>query len=130
MSARNSVKVVLPSAARTATTSSDVQDNPYHNSAYIVIDATAETATASVVPTIEAYDPVSGKYFVIATMAAVDSVATRAYYVGAKLDGAEADGAGLTSSHNLPLPRKWRITMTAADADSLTYSVSVMYLNS
>jgi hypothetical protein len=122
---RNAVKKIFASAARTATVSSDVISNPGHNSAYIVVDATVEAATASVVPTLQAYDPISGKYFTIATMAAIEAVGTYVYLVGTSQ--AATDGAGVTSVHDLPLPRYWRLTMTHADADALTYSAAALY---
>lgn len=122
---RNGVRQIFASAARTATTSSDVQSNPGHNAAYIVVDATAETGTAQVTPTIEAYDPVSAKYFTIATMGEISATGTYVYLVGSSQ--AATDGAGVTSCHDLPLPRFWRLKMTHADADSLTYSAAALY---
>lgn len=110
--------VLLASAARTATISTADQTNRNGQAVQVVINATAETATASVVPTIEGKDPISGTYYVLLTGAAVDAVGIVALTVG----------LGVTSVTNVAigtvLPKTWRVTMTAADADSLTYSIS------
>lgn len=107
---------LLGSAARTATVSSAAQTNRHHRGVHIHIRATAAAATPSVVPTIEGYDETSGTWYTILTGAAITGVSTVTLKVY----------PGITASANVAvsdvLPRTWRLTMTAADADSLTYS--------
>ena len=128
---RNRNVVVFASAAYAVADAreSDWIDNPDHNSAYIVVDCTVDAASGSMVATIEGYDPTSAKAYVVATMGAVASVSTMVDLVGSKVAAAEDDGAGVTLCHDLPLPRKWRVVMTHADTDSLTYSVAACYVN-
>ena len=69
------------------------------------------------VPTIEGYDEVSGQWVTLLTGAAITGTGTTTLTLY----------PGVTVSANVAvsdvLPRTWRVTMTAADADSLTYSV-------
>lgn len=83
----------------------------------VTIHRTAATASPSVVPTIEGYDEVSGQWVTLLTGAAITGTGTTTLTLY----------PGVTVSANVAvsdvLPRTWRVTMTAADADSLTYSV-------
>jgi hypothetical protein len=112
---------VYPSAARTATPTAVTVPVGRYRALHLVIDVTAVTATPSVVCTIDAYDPVSGKYYNLLTSAALtDSGApyTRVLKIGRALTAA----ANLTA--NDVLPSTIRITMTHGDADSITYTVA------
>lgn len=110
---------LLPSAARTAALNTDDQSSAGHRGMIMVIDATAEVDTASVTFTIQGKDGLSGKYFTILASAAVTAVGTTVLRVY----------PGLTASANLiasdVLPATWRLAVTVADADALTYSVGV-----
>jgi hypothetical protein len=108
------------SAARTATPTA-FEFSPRNAKALTVfIDATAVTATPSVVCTIDGKDPLSGKYFNMLTSAAIATVSTKTMRIGPGL----AAVANLTIADFLP--SAMRIVMTHGDADSITYSVSVM----
>lgn len=115
--AENSYDVLLVSGARTATTSSAAQTNRDHRGVKVTIHRTASAATPSVVPTIEGYDETSGQWVTLLTGAAITGTGTTTLTLY----------PGVTASANVAvsdvLPRTWRVTMTAADADSLTYSV-------
>lgn len=113
----NVAGTALASAARTATVSSADLTNLGGRGVHVVLDATVDPGTASVVLTIEGKDPVSGKYYTLLTSAAVTSVSTNIYKVY----------PGLTAATNLTVsdivPKTFRVTVTHADAQSLTYSV-------
>lgn len=111
---------LLASAARTTTTSSSDQTNNYCKGVRVFINATALAATPSVVPTIEVKDPVSGTYTAILTGAAITTAAPT-HVVLTCYPGATV-AANLTAS--IPIGKVWRLTMTAGDADSLTYSAA------
>ena len=117
MARGNIEATLLASAARTATASSADQTNYNGRGALIVIDVTSITATPSLVVTVEAKDALSGKYVTLLTSAAITTVSTVQLAVY----------PGVTAAANLAvsmiLPRTWRVTVTAADADSATYSV-------
>lgn len=120
----NGTLVVLASAARTATTNSEVFTNFGARGILLIVDATVEVDTAEVTPSLQAYDPLSGKYATIWTAAAaISAVGTATYllYPGA------SDG-NMTEVDGIPLPAQFRVVMTAADADSLTYSVGAHLL--
>ena len=109
---------VLASAARTATVSSRDFDNIHHKGAHVVVDVTAVTATPSVVPSIEGKDPTSGKYYTLLTGAAITATGTTVLKI---YPGIATVANGAASD---VLPRVWRVTMTHADTDSITYSVA------
>lgn len=116
--ARNIRGTLLASAARTATVSSS--DIRLYNAkgVRVFIDTSALAATPSVVPTIEVKDPVSGDYTAVLTGAAITT--QPAHVILTVYPGATA-AANLVAS--LPIGGVFRVTMTAGDADSLTYSV-------
>ena len=112
--------VLLASAARTAATTSSI--NTVINSAYrgchIIIDVTVDPASASITPTIQGYDTVSGKYYTLLVGNAIAAVGTTVLRIY----------PGLSASANVIandiLPSKFRVSMAVADTDSMTYSVS------
>jgi hypothetical protein len=106
------------SEARSVTNSADLT-NSQHKGCHVIIDATSITDTPSVVPTIQGRDTVSGKYYTLLTGSAITGIGTTILKVY----------PGLIPAANLVandiLPSKFRILMTHADADSITYSVGV-----
>lgn len=112
---------VYASAARTATPTAVTVQAGRYNYLRLVIDVTAATATPSVVCTIDALSPLSGKYHNLLTSAALTESGvpfTRVLEIGPTLAAANNVAA------NKPLPSTIRITMTHADSDSITYSVA------
>ena len=105
------------SAARTATVSSSDITNLGGKGVIVILDVTASADTPSITLKIEGKDPVSGKYYTILESAAVTATSTNIYRVH----------PSLTAASNLiakdAIPKTFRITMTHADADSITYSV-------
>lgn len=117
--ARNISGTLLASAARTATVSSSDITNYGAKGVRVFINATALAATPSVVPTIEVKDPVSGVYTAVLTGAAITTAAPT-HVVLTVYPGATV-ATNVTASN--VIGKTWRVTMTAGDADSLTYSV-------
>jgi len=109
--------LVFSSSARTTSVNSPDIRNDRGTGLILVIDATAASATPSVVFTIEGKDPVSNKYYTILASAAITGTGTTVLRVH----------PDLTAAPNVVakdmLPATWRVTATASDADSLTYSV-------
>lgn len=117
---RNIRGTLLASAARTATVSSS--DIRLYNArgVRVFINATALAATPSVVPTIEMKDPVSGAYTAVLTGAAITTAAPT--HVILEVYPGSTAAANLVASR--PIGGVFRLTMTAGDADSLTYSAA------
>ncbi len=114
--------VLLPSAARTADATTEWKSSQGSKYLILIVDCTADPASAAVTPKIQGLDPASGKTFdVWAAAAAVEAVGMTQYMLGPALDAA-APGAN-TDTENVVLPPTWRLFMEAADTDSLTYSV-------
>lgn len=108
---------LLASAARTATTES----RPFHIwggavGISIRIDASAASATPSVIPTVEAWDPVAGEWFVVLTGAAIIATGSVVLTVDPRMTAV----TNLTAQS--PIYSRMKLVMTAADSDSLTYS--------
>lgn len=122
----NTEITVLASAARTATVNSADLTNYNARGVIITIDVTVDGAAASITPTVEVKDSVGGLYDIIMSMTAVAAVGTFVYVIYPGTLTAAANG--ITQILQNPLPRTWRVTMTAADADSITYSISAAYI--
>jgi hypothetical protein len=122
----NTQGVLLESAARTATTYSEIQENDYWRGVKVFINCTAkgDTATPSVTFTVQERDHVGGGWRDILTSAAVTDVTTSptvlVVYPG--------NAAVSNKVSDEPLSREWRIKATHADTDSVTYSVSYCYI--
>lgn len=115
--ATNEAGTALASAARTTTTNSSDLPNAHKNGVHVILDVTAITGAPSVTLKIEGKDPASGKYYTVLEGAAVTAVSTVVYKVF------PAATAAANSVANDIIPKIWRITITHANADSITYSV-------
>lgn len=113
---RNQQGTLLASLARTATATSEDQTTYDARGVRVFINVTVDGAAASIVPTIEVKDPASGTYTAILTGAAIAAVGhtVLTVYPGATV------AAGVTLS--IPIGKTWRLKMTHADADAITYS--------
>jgi hypothetical protein len=84
---------------------------------------TAVDATPSVVATIDGYDYGSDSWYNILTGLAVTTAVFNIYKVHPDLTAV----ANLVAKDGLPY--LWRVILTHADADSITYSLAVNYLD-
>lgn len=116
MSASQWAFEILASAARTTNQTSADYDSLGCRGIKVVLDMT-NVGTGSVTVTIQGKDESSGKYFTLLAGAAVTTNSTNVYTVY----------PGLTASANAVasdvLPRTWRVTVTANNANPATYSV-------
>lgn len=115
--ARNISGTLLASAARTATISSSDQTNYNGRGVRVFINVSVVPGAApSLVPTIEVKDPVSGVYTAVLTGAAIVAVGHTVLTLF----------PGVTVAANLAvsnaLGKIWRLTITAGNANSATYS--------
>lgn len=113
---------VLPSAARTASVNSDDQENIEGRGVKLVVDVTAVTATPSITVTIQGKDHVSGKYYDILESAAITATGTTVLTVFPGIAATANEAASDV------LPRDWRVEVTHADTDSITYSIGACTL--
>jgi len=114
----NDNTTILVSQARTATENSRDILNRNAKGCHIILDVTSVTATPSIVVTIQGKDNLSGKYYTILSGSAVTGTGTTVYKIY----------PGITASANVSasdvLPGVWRVSVSHADTDSITYSVS------
>ncbi len=110
---------ILPSAARTSTPTAVTLDlEPNENGVLLIIDVSAVAATPSITVAINGVDPISGNTYEILASPAITSVSTTRIEVG--LLGTQVANV----SGEAVLPEKLSITVTHADADSITYSIA------
>lgn len=114
----NNEETILASAARTATTNSADFTNFNHKGGHFIIDISAITATPSITVIIQGKDPVSSNYYDILVSDALVAVGTNTLKV--------YPGIGQIANQAASdiLPRTFRVSVTHADADSITYSIS------
>lgn len=113
---------LLASAARTVSVDTADQDNQYWRGVIITIDVTAAAVTPSVVFTIQGKSKLGTDYSTILASAAITGVGVTVLKVYPGLV------AAVNASANDVLPRVWRVSIVAGDADSLTYSLSANYI--
>lgn len=99
------------------------QLNPAHRGVKVVVDITAIGGGTTLTVTIKAKDPVSGKYFVLLTSAALAATSTTVLTI---FPGATA-AANVTV--NDQLTRTWRIESAVAVANSITYTIAAIKLD-
>lgn len=116
----NHTATVLASAERTATVNSADQVNHNARGVHITVNVSAYPAAASITPKIEGKDPVSGTYYTILEGVAMTATGIQILKVYPGI-GEIANGAASDI-----LPRDWRVTVTHADADAVTYSVGAL----
>lgn len=112
----NTNVTLLASASRTTTQTGADTTNYNHRGIHAVLDMTT-VGTGSVTLTIEAKDEVSGKYYTLLAGAAVTANSTNVYKVYPGLT------AAANAVANDVLPRTFRITVTANNANAAVYSV-------
>ena len=112
-------KSIYPSAARTATPTAVAIDDRNVAGIQVIINVTASAATPSVVPTIDGFDPLSETWYNLLTASAI----TGASQVVLRIHPELLAAANLTAQDFIP--RRYRVVMTHADTDSITYSVGI-----
>ena len=122
MTIRKQTQTLLDSAARTtAQTSADFSAEEALTSDFI-FNVTLDPGTASVTPSIQGKDQVSGAYYTILTGAAVAATGITVMRVGPTIIAAANVAA------NAMLPKEFRVAVAVADAESITYSFAVTHM--
>ncbi len=111
--------VVLPSAARTAAVSAEIDNRLGAEDLHLSIDVTVLTAGASITPTISALDPASNTFYDLLVGVAIVATGKTVLKIGRGI-GAAANVAATDF-----LPQNLRFSMAVADNKSVTYSVGV-----
>ncbi len=122
MAIRRQTQVLLASAARTAAIVSPVLSAEQVLSSEFVFSITLDPGTASITPTIEGKDPISGNFHTILAGAAKAAVGTTVLRVGPTIIAASNVAA------NAMLPTEFRVSVAVADAESMTYSIGVTHM--
>jgi hypothetical protein len=118
-------EVLYKSTATTATHSITLDMNQDYRGLIILMDATSETSSASVTPSLQLQDGNDDWNDIWTAAAAVTAVGNTSYLI---YPGATASG-NFTEVDGIPVPvRGSRLTFTHADADNLTYSIVAYFL--
>lgn len=130
LSSSESNGILLASAARTATVSSeDMNNDKGYRGIYIRIDCSVFTAGAVITPTLRWFDPAGQEWVTIETMTEA-VIAAAAAYTWLIYPIGSAVTPTPTHQHVGAMPAGiWRLTMTHADTKTCTYSVGYTYLN-
>ena len=108
--------LVVQAIGATVTQNSPDLLNPYGRGVKVFVNTTA-IGTGSITVTIQAKDPGSGSYATLLASAAIVTNATGVYTVYPGLD------AVANVSANDILPRQWRVSVTANNANPANYTV-------
>lgn len=136
----NTDRMLLASAARTATTRSADQINYRARACIVTLDVTAKTGSPSIAPAIE-LKTANGDYVILLQGGAVTAVGRHSYMLspggaGSPSGGAyqEADVSGdliypggvndVDLVVGMSLPLNWRVSVVHANTDAITYSVA------
>ncbi len=117
---RTLYNVAAITATPTAARQEDAQSS--RKGGHFIIDVTVG-ATLSITPTIDAFDPASGKWYNILTGVAITATGTTVLRVY----------PGVTAAANVAvsdvLPPVWRMVMTHGNANAATYTVGVRLMD-
>jgi hypothetical protein len=124
----NAAVTVLASADRVADAYSTDQTN-YNHRGIILFTNCSAIGDDTYSLTVQGKDPLSGRYYTIATFSSIASTGLRIYEIHPE---AAAASGGITAVANRFIPRTWRIffdyTQVGGAADAITASVSAVYL--
>ena len=129
---QQSVILLAGAVERTATPTFTLDQSPDYGpltnhqrfrGAHIIFDVTAINTTPSVVATIDGFDYGSETWYNIGTGIAVTTAVQTVYKVHPDLTAV----ANLVFKDGIPY--LWRVILTHADAEGITYSLAVNYLD-
>lgn len=125
------VVAVFGSEPRTATTTSvdfiNTTGNANVSGAYLVLDVSGIAASPLITLSVQAKDPVSGKYEPIFNASTgVSAAGTVTYLIYPGVGTASDDVAQVVSR---PLPPVWRVSVAHLDTDAITYTVGALLVD-
>ena len=118
-------RVILASAARTATPTNYSNAQTGETSVYLVVDLTAFVTTADLTPKVF-MKTAAGVDIDILAAAAIAATGTTVYHIG---KGEITAFGGITVSRGVALPPAYEIEMTHGNANSHTYSVELILVS-
>ncbi len=126
------IKTIFVSAARTVTPTKEefVIADPAIRGIQIIVDKTTDTATPSVVPSLEIYHRVSNKWVEIKAFTAITDITADGQYLYTWYPEPLTD-LGVADVDEIlifPLSTHFRFVMTHGDTDSITYSAELTCL--
>ncbi len=126
MPGSNTEFLLLPSASRTASLSTDVQENADRAGVILTLDITSGAGSGGLLPQLRVVNVLTGATeLVTRAPMPVRSVGTYAYHFYPF-----ADGAGVRAHFYAPifLPKSWLVTITHEGGLPITYSLVGQYV--
>lgn len=115
-------RVLLESAARTATTATAQQKDPAMHSVRLYLDVTAASGTGGLTVQIRGYDRVSGAAAAIAKdTAAITAAGLYVFELAPSIAAADTQRRVALAAY---LPVEWDVNVVHGDGSSYTYSLS------
>jgi hypothetical protein len=122
MSAVTTNRILLTSAARTATTASAAQGDRYAKGVRLYLNVTVASGTGGLQPQIDGYDRVSGTYVALSTGGT--AIVATGLYVYEFYPTAPAAAGNVKEAQSKQLPGQWQANVIHGDTSSYTYSLS------
>ena len=116
--------IVLASALRTATATSDDQNNDGYRGVILILNMSAEDGAITLTPKVQVKDPVSGNYVDLAGAAFAAQTATGTKMLTIYPGLAETANVSVSDV----LPKTWRIVSTMSGSTSMTYSIAAILI--
>ena len=122
-------RLLLASAARTATATSAVLRNRWHKGVHLVLVVTAASGTGGLTLHLQQVDRDTGNTIdLLVDSAAITANGTYAFQM-ALSEGAAAGPPALRGAISRQLPTDWQCQVTHGDGSSYTYSLSAVLLD-
>jgi hypothetical protein len=119
----NIAEVLLPSAARTATTATEAMDNTDAAGVLLILDATVIAGGETITAQLQTFDEASQAWVTITSaFTAVSTVTTNVLVIYPSALTNVVATVGQTK--NMVLPRMWRVNCVHSSTGSHTYSLS------
>jgi|HubBroStandDraft_4_1064222.scaffolds.fasta_scaffold03234_4 hypothetical protein len=120
-------RLLLASAARTATATSIALRNRWHKGLHVVLVVTAASGSGGLTVHIQQVDRDSGNTVdLLVAGAAVTAIGTYAYQLA---PGEGAAASGILVAVGRQLPTDWQVSVVAGDASSYTYQLNGLLLD-
>jgi len=120
----NGRRLLLASAARTATATSPALRNRWHKALHLVLDVTAASGTGGLTLHVQQVDRDTGKTVdLLVDGSAITATGTYGFQL-ALSEGAA--GNGIRAAASRMLPSDWQVQIVHGDGSSYTYSLSAV----
>jgi hypothetical protein len=120
--------IALPSVARTAAATGALLTNMQARGILLLVDITAVGGSPGSITSVNVQAQIGANYKTIYAFTGLTTLNAVGQFAFCIYPGAASAGSWQAAPIQGPMPRHFRVTTTHADANSTTYSVTVVYL--